>query len=149
MPRELICSVANDQSESVHFVTEIAELQSLLKSRGENELECTAPVHYVCFAYFEIAQLRCIDASVFDLVQTWWAHRHPYSPCCIVRASSQTKLIVYCPLAPKEILRVPSTTAFLASRLLLLLVLTYWIYDGFYCKYKSWVVYSLLRMLPA
>ena len=151
MPRELICSVTSDHVQSGKLASEIAELKSLLKCKGGVELQCTEPEQYVCFDRFEVSGLACIDASVFDLVQTWWARRYPHAPCCIVRASGHTKLDVYCPVTHGVDLCAhdSSPTAHVVSRLLLLLVLSFLIYDGFYCKYRAWAVHSTMQLVDS
>jgi hypothetical protein len=145
MPRELICSVASDDTESAQIAKEIFELQTILRARGEKDLHCSEPVHYVCFISFEITRLSCVDASVFAVVQTWWTKWHPYSPCCIVRATSKTKLSIYCPrTGGGQIDRHRATIAFVLSRIIVVAGLAYLIYSGFYCKYKAWINHILV-----
>ena len=149
MPRELICSVTSDHAQSEQLASEIVELQSLLKCKGDSELHCTEPEQYVCFDRFEVSGLTCIDASVFELVQTWWARRHPHAPCCIVRASGHAKLDVYCPVTHGVDMCAhdSSLSTHVVSRLLVLLVLSFLIYDGFYCKYRAWAVHSTMQLV--
>ena len=147
MSRELICSVASDDMESSQIGSEILELQLLLKARGETELHCSEPIQYVCFIYFEITRLGCVDASVFEMVHMWWARWHPHSSGCIVRATSDSKLSINCPRTGHAISARRATSVFILSRIAILIVLTYCIYTGFYCRYNSWVDYTFMRQL--
>ena len=148
MPRELICTVSETPTVSTKLSAEIRELQGLLRSRqkGATELRCGEPVQYICFSQFEITGLYHVDATVFELVNRWWRHRHDKGPQCIVRARGEAALVVCCPNA----LQTPASSSpvVVLVHLLLVIIATYAIYTNFYLVYHDWC-HSKLSSLVA